>query len=499
MIPSFGAEEHWEELSGMPTARFGLSVVEYEGTLFAIGGSDGNRLSTVEQYDSSTDTWTSRADMPTARKNVAAAVVDGKIYVFGGTRAPENSVLKTTEAYDPATDTWITLTDMPTGRLGLAAVPVDGKIYVIGGWGFGAFVSVVEVYDPATDTWETKAPHPSVTGNGGFAGFEGKVYMFGGNPANRITWVYDPVADQWETKAKIPHARLFPSATVLDGKFYVLGGSNSPAIDTVEVYDPGTDTWAEGLSMPTARGGLSAVTLNGKIYAIGGHTGISYGSVGTVYDTVEVYTPQTAPSYPTLATAAGSTTIEYDGAPPADAVAGNLVFDDGGNELGKIASVAGNVITLESALAAAIPAGSTLTFVVDNTGGASGGKLINISTRGAVGTGDDVLIGGFVIGTDRQQVYISATGPELSSIAGFLVDPVLTVTNITTGEETVNDNWEDTQAQLITDLWAGAPPLAAGSLSAALVMTLDTGSYTAKISGVGDTTGTAIIEVFEID
>jgi hypothetical protein len=61
----------------------------------------------------------------------------------------------------------------------------------------------------------------------------------------------------------------------------------------VEVYDPGTDTWVEGLSMPTARSGLSTVTLNGKIYAIGGHTGLTFGNVGTVYDTVEVYTPET--------------------------------------------------------------------------------------------------------------------------------------------------------------------------------------------------------------
>ena len=103
-----------------------------------------------------------------------------------------------------------------------------------------------------------------------------------------------------------------------------------------------------------------------------------------------------------------------------------------------------------------------------------------------MGTGDDVLIGGFVIGTDKQQVYISATGPELENagVTGFLLDPVLTVTNIATGVETVNDNWEDTQAQLIKDLWGGAPPLAAGSLSAALVMTLDPGSYTAKITGL---------------
>jgi hypothetical protein len=198
---------------------------------------------------------------------------------------------------------------------------------------------------------------------------------------------------------------------------------------------------------------------------------------------------------------AGSNTITMTVDPGADVIPGNLIFLDDGTELGKILSVAGRVITLEAPLAAAIPAESALTFVVDNTPDTTGGKLVNISTRGAVGTGDNVLIGGFVIGTDTQQVYISATGPELanSDITGFLVDPVLTITNITTGEETVNDNWEDTQGQLITDLWGGAPPLAAGSLSAGIVMTLNTGSYTAKISGAGDTTGTAIIEVFEID
>ena len=192
---------------------------------------------------------------------------------------------------------------MPTARFGLAAVPVDGKIYVICGWGAGGFERVVEVYDPATDTWETKAPYPEAIGHGGFAGFEGKIYMFGGTAGQfndtTATRVYDPVADQWESKASMPSARILPSATVLDGKFYVLGGNlpdpsgNAPATDTVAVYDPGTDTWAEGLSMPTARGGLSAVKLNGKIYAIGGHTGLTFENVGTVYDTVEAFTPQT--------------------------------------------------------------------------------------------------------------------------------------------------------------------------------------------------------------
>jgi hypothetical protein len=280
---------------------------------------------------------------------------------------------------------------------------------------------------------------------------------------------------------------------------YVTGGeyTTQTLVYTDAEYQHKTTENLDTLLFITAAGGTSEIKGKDDMYLDD-----FYIDVGGV----NLTSPTAPPVDTTRATGetAGSSTITLASNPPASAVVGYAIFDDGGNEIGVIASISGQVITLEAPLAAALPAGSRLTFVEDNTGGgdpAAGGKLVNISTRGVVGTGDDVLIGGFVVGTDRQQVYISATGPELgnSGVTGFLVDPVLTVTNIATGEETVNDNWEDTQAQLITDLWGGAPPLGAGSLSAALVMTLDTGSYTAKISGAGDTTGIAIIEAFEID
>ncbi len=132
-------------------------------------------------------------------------------------------------------------------------------------------------------------------------------------------------------------------------------------------------------------------------------------------------------------------------------------------------------------------------------GAATGGKFINISTRGTVGTGDDVLIGGFVIGEDAQQVVIQAIGQELAGVTGFLVDPVLSIRNSEGVEIGMNDNWQDSQEQLITDLWGGNPPFAEGSLSAGGVWTLDPGSYTAIISGKDNTTGVALIEVYQID
>ena len=146
----------------------------------------------------------------------------------------------------------------------------------------------------------------------------------------------------------------------------------------------------------------------------------------------------------------------------------------------------------------------------DDNGGGPGPttKLVNISARAFVGTGDDVLIGGFIIrGDGEQEVLVQAVGPELANfgITNALADPVLTVTNTTDPDPSnhvelmVNDDWEDSQGQLVTELWGGNPNLAAGSASSAAVLTLGPGNYSGKVEGKNETTGVAAVEVYEID
>ena len=145
-----------------------------------------------------------------------------------------------------------------------------------------------------------------------------------------------------------------------------------------------------------------------------------------------------------------------------------------------------------------LDAGSTLGADIP----AAGGKLVNISTRGVVRMGDEVLIGGFVIGKDGVRVLVQAVGPELADdgVTGVLADPVLEIVNPTTQQViATNDNWEDTQGQEIIHLWGGSPPLALGSLSSAVILTVDQGSYTAKISGKNGSEGVALVEVYEIE
>ncbi len=141
------------------------------------------------------------------------------------------------------------------------------------------------------------------------------------------------------------------------------------------------------------------------------------------------------------------------------------------------------------------------------------GNFVNLSTRALVEAGEEVMIGGFIIEGGSRRVLIQARGPELvnEGISNVLADPVLTVIQTSEGEPPrtgidppieieVNDNWEeDGQGQAISDLWEGSPNLTAGSLSAALVLTLDPGGYTAKVEGKDGTTGVAIVEVYGID
>ena len=123
--------------------------------------------------------------------------------------------------------------------------------------------------------------------------------------------------------------------------------------------------------------------------------------------------------------------------------------------------------------------------------------LINISTRGPVLTGNDVMIAGFVIqGSGPQTVVITAAGPSLANfgIDDPLVNPTLTlVRSIDNVILATNDNWGNaTNAEEIID--TGFAP--SDSRESAILATLEPGGYTAIVSGIGNTTGTGLVAVW---
>jgi hypothetical protein len=125
-------------------------------------------------------------------------------------------------------------------------------------------------------------------------------------------------------------------------------------------------------------------------------------------------------------------------------------------------------------------------------------EIIQLSTRLSVGVGDQVGIGGFIItGNTPKQVIIRGVGPTLaqSGIATALPDPVLELHGPGSFPTVTNDNWRDTQQQQIQG--AGLAPTS--NLEPAIWATLSPGAYTAILRGTNNTTGTALVEIYDID
>ena len=182
----------WSKKANMPAgSRAGIGVGVIDGKIYVIGGwrNGGVSLSTVEEYDPTTDTWTKKADMPTARGYLSAGVVNGKIYAIGGNLgAIANWInLSTVEEYDPTTDTWTKKADMPTARDNLSVSVVNEKIYAIGGATSTVNdTSLVEEYNPAIDAWTKRNDMPTARWGVATSAVNGKIYAIGGGVAGKF-------------------------------------------------------------------------------------------------------------------------------------------------------------------------------------------------------------------------------------------------------------------------------------------------------------------------
>ncbi|HEX3043696.1 MAG TPA: kelch repeat-containing protein, partial [Bacillota bacterium] len=272
----YGSSLGWLVRSSMPTARgYGsLAAAAVNNKIYAIGGSNGTSLSTVEEYDPFTNSWLTKKPMNTARYGLALTELNGKLYAIGGI---SSSYLNTMEEYDPATDTWKAKASMKNTRYSFGAAVVNGKIYAVGGSNGSTRYNSMEEYDPKANSWTAKASMVTARLNHGVAAVNGKIYVIGGNNGSAVINTveeYNPATDTWTYKANMPTARQAFGVTVVDNKIYVIGGYNGSAyLNTVEEYDPATDTWKTRLNMMTPRNGLGAASVNGRIFAIGGYNG----------------------------------------------------------------------------------------------------------------------------------------------------------------------------------------------------------------------------------
>jgi hypothetical protein len=219
-----------------------------------------------------------------------------------------------------------------------------------------------------------------------------------------------------------------------------------------------------------------------KSSALGENTAVTYSVVGPNNE-ILVLTQSAAIS------TGGLTTLKPDG-----------TFNVAANIANGTAAINGGINPVTTAVTATLtlPGTETVNFSGLSTTTTRTDRLINLSSRAKVGTGESVLITGFVIGgTDSKKVLIRAVGPALSAfgLASPLPNPAITIYQ---GSNLIaqNDDWSKDDAAEISRL--GAFAFTAGSKDAALLTTLKPGAYTAQIadpSGTG--TGVALAEIYD--
>jgi glucose/arabinose dehydrogenase len=127
-------------------------------------------------------------------------------------------------------------------------------------------------------------------------------------------------------------------------------------------------------------------------------------------------------------------------------------------------------------------------------------QALNISTRARVETGDNVLIGGFIVtGSTAKKVLVRAIGPSLSQhgVSDVLADPTLELHGGNGALLQSNDNWRDDPSQALQISASGLAP--SSNLESAIVATLQPGNYTAIVRGKNSLQGIALAEVYDLD
>lgn len=131
-------------------------------------------------------------------------------------------------------------------------------------------------------------------------------------------------------------------------------------------------------------------------------------------------------------------------------------------------------------------------------------SAVNLSTRMVVQTGNNVLIGGFIVyGSGQKKIAVRAMGPSIP-VAGKLSDPMVELHDATGAKVASNDNWKTTQqGPLITNDQVAAIQASglapANDLESALIVTISPGAYTVVVQGVNNGTGVGLMEIYDLD
>jgi N-acetylneuraminic acid mutarotase len=389
--------------------------------------------------------------------------------------------LSTGGRYNPGTNTWTptSTTNAPSGRTGHTAVWTGSQMIV---WGSYGYSNTGGRYNPSTDTWTATTTTNAPSGRQFFTavwtgsemiiwgGFDGASFL---NTGRR----YDPSTNTWTATAiaNAPSGREAHIAVWTGSEMIVWGGIGASGNDlnTGGRYNPGTNSWTATTTSnsPSGRELPTAVWTGSEMIVWGGSANGSSTNTGARYNSNTDTWASTSTTHAPLA------------------------------RVNHTAVWTGNTM---------IAWGGYNVFVgALNTGGrycASVSQLANISTRAFVQTGDNVMIGGFVVqGSQPKRVIIRAIGPELTryGVPNPLANPTLELHNSMGALIASNNNWVSTiiggiiTSNQVREIQAsGYAP--GDARESAIIADVPPGNYTAIVRGVNDMIGVALVEVYDL-
>jgi hypothetical protein len=514
----------WTNTGNLTTPRAAHTATLLSGgkVLVAGGVNATGSLKSAETYDSATGSWAFGGGIFSARqRHTATLVLDSfnqstRLLLAGGLN--ENGPLTNCEADDVNANGFGNSGSLPStvARVGHAATLLSsGFVLLTGGSNSGGFVAISELYDPmfgkgisSTGSLNTGRDSHTATWLP-----NGRVLVAGGRSSSGTLTsaeLYDPSTGVWAATGSLGVARQLHATTLLrNGQVLVSGGLGASfnATATAELYDPASpDTAAQLQNISTRLNVLDNdnVLIGGFIItgnaakkvmlrAIGPSL-TQFGITGPLPDpTLELHYPdgsivrnddwkinqQTLQSQETEIRA---TTI-----PPTNEVESALVQ----------LLAPGAYTAIIRGKNASTGIGLIEAYDLDQSNPI---KLANISTRGFVDIGNNVMIGGFIIGPTgdgNAKVVVRAIGPTLTSagVGNPLQDPTLELHDGNGGTIASNDNWQDDSgaAEIRTDKLDPKD-----ARESALLRALPPGAYTAVVAGSGNTVGVGLVEVYNV-
>src|SRR5438477_478504 len=450
----------------LATARNGhTATLLPNGKMLVAGGEDGNSiLTSAELYEAARGTGSATGSLATARSGHTATLLpNGRVLAAGG--GDGGSIHASAELYDPASGTWSATGSLATARFGHTATLLpNGKVLGAGGEGpFQTVLASAELYDPASGTW-------SATGS----------LVFG-----RYLHI----------------ATLLPDGRVLIAAGVGPAGVQNDVLASAELYYTAQlDTTQPLLNISTRARVLTQdeVLIGGFIITGAQDKTVLIRGIGPSLTTFGIATPLADPTLELHdhTTALITSNDNWRDSQQAEIQATGLAPSSDSESVILATLAPGAYTAVLRGKAMTTGTGLVEVYDVDQNPNT---QITNLSTRGFVGTGDDVMIGGTIFRDSSGTAYrilVRAIGPSLSSmgVANPLLDPALSLYDANGNVITTDDNWKDSQESEIAA--TGLAPT--DERESAVIVTLPAGAYTAIVRGVNGTTGVGLVEVFNL-